>query len=47
MLDGELVEPDDRGIRGAKRGPAAELAADFIAGSDKCVMSMFNIFIID
>jgi hypothetical protein len=47
MLDGNLVEPADRGIRGAKTGPAAELAADFIVGSDECAISMFNIFIID
>src|SRR6516164_4678203 len=47
MLDGHLVEPADSGIRGAKPGPAAELAADFTARSDECVISMFNIFIID
>src|SRR6516225_11560661 len=47
MLDGHLVEPADSGIRGAKPGSAAELAADFTAESDECVISMFNIFIID
>jgi hypothetical protein len=47
MLDGDQVEHADSGIRGAKTGPAAEPAADFVTESDECLKSMFHIFIID